>query len=102
MSTLIENLISWFPILNGCPGAARFDPEAMDDWAVTLPHNSQSRHAARFVLSVYADQPWKCGKFDAVEALRVWGHSEIVGYVRWSQVPYMLSANWPGRQVRPE
>lgn len=102
MMGFIDNLITWMPILTGMPGTTPFKAQELDNWAYTLPENSASRHAARFVLSVYSDRPWRCGPFDALTAMRVWGHPEQVGFVRWAQVPYVLSAAWPGQQVRAE
>ena len=98
----VDNLITWMPILMGCPGTSPFNAKELDDWACTLGDNSASRHAARFVLSVYSDQPWRCGRFDALAAIDAWGHPEQVGFVRWAQVPYTLSAAWPGQQLRAE
>jgi hypothetical protein len=98
--TLIDNMLSWFPSLQGAPGTAPFNAQTLDAWASTLPPTAAARHAAQFVLSLHADRPWRVGPFDPVEAMRTWAQPELVGYVRWARMPYM-TGGW-SRQQRAE
>ena len=54
----ITALAQAFPSLRDASGLAPWAPRELERWAVDAPETG--RHAAAFVLSVWARHPWSC------------------------------------------
>src|SRR4051794_33787856 len=79
-----------FPCLANAPGVDPFRPEDLDRWAAG-PASSGERVTARFVLAVWSPAAeWAAGKFDVMEALRIWPPSHAEPFLRWARDPW-----WP-------
>lgn len=79
-----------FPSLQEAPGIEPWRPEDLDAWAIGPAGTAGSRHAAAFVLAVWAPAPWRVGPFDAVEALKVWDERHRAAFTAWAKDPW-----WP-------
>ena len=66
-----------------------WDPDELDAYAVGPASTSGLRHAARFVLAVWNSRgEWKCGTFNAVEALQCWDRDHRDAFQRWVLDPW--------------
>ncbi|AWM39168.1 hypothetical protein GobsT_25480 [Gemmata obscuriglobus] len=65
-----------FPSMTDAMGVAPWDAGAFDRWADETPISHGERITAQFLLAVWdSGNTWKCGRFDVVQALRLWGPS---------------------------
>jgi hypothetical protein len=86
----MTELAQRFPCLVNAPGTEPYQPEELDRWAAG-PASSGERITARFVLSVWSpDTDWACGRFDLMEALRIWGPTHRDPFLKWAADPW-----WP-------
>lgn len=104
-----------FPTLSRADGLEPFDPEKLDDWAMTGGTCHAGLVAARFILTVWSGQafsfgqqtylkqrkpddlyrvrvetPWRCGLFDVVDALSTWDAKHRAAFLGWAMNPW-----WP-------
>ena len=81
-------LAALFPSLRDAPGLSPWDPRRLDAWATVAP-NEAARHAARFVLGVFDDcEPWACGRFDVLRAVRAWDDEHRRAFAGWAILPW--------------
>lgn len=80
-----------FPTLRGAAGVEPFDPGALDAWAAAGGRGSGSRHAVKFILSVWNQHgDWSSGRFSAVDAVGAWDHDHRDAFIAWCSNPW-----WP-------
>lgn len=79
-----------FPGLHDAPGIEPWQPAELDAWALGPNRTAGSRHAAAFVLALWAPAPWRVGPFDAIEAMKVWDETERAAFAAWARDPW-----WP-------
>jgi hypothetical protein len=85
MSTLAQT----FPCLRNAPGIDPWDVNKLDEWASTPWPSHVEKCAAQFVLAVWnPDFKWKCGKFDIMEAMKVWDSATYNAYLVWAADPW--------------
>ncbi len=86
----MADLARGFPSTRGAPGIDPWHPGELNRWA-TGPASHGERHAARFLLSVWDPSiEWEAGRFDVMEALRVWDMPHRAAFLRWAAEPW-----WP-------
>jgi len=89
----MSELATSFPTLaGGVPGVLPWDAEALEEWAAGPAPSHGGLCAARFVLSVWngCTDDWRCGRFDAMEALGCWDNQHRAAFVAWASDPW-----WP-------
>jgi hypothetical protein len=80
-----------FHSLRNAPGVKLWDADTLDRWAADTALSHGERVTAQFVLHVRdPDHAWRCGKFDLMEALRVWDNDHHAGFLAWVKEPW-----WP-------
>ena len=61
-----------------------WDATWLDQWAGTASHGE--RASAQFLLAVWdPNQEWPCGRFDAMDALRVWDEPHRAAFLDWAK-----------------
>lgn len=86
----MTELAATFPCLSGAPGVLPFEPEELNRWAAG-PASHGERVTAQFILAVWdPSTTWEAGRFDVMEALRVWPPSHSESFLRWAEDPW-----WP-------
>jgi hypothetical protein len=86
----MTKLARGFPCLKNAPGVDPFVPEALSRWAAG-PTSHGERITAQFLLAVWdPSYEWGAGKFDLMEALRIWPPSHREPFLRWAANPW-----WP-------
>lgn len=86
----MEALCASFPCLHGKPGTMPWDQHAFAKFGRVA--SSGERYAVQFILSVWnntnRDAWWKCGTFDAVEAMMCWDSNNQRAFIAWCQDPF--------------
>lgn len=78
-----------FPSLRGMPGVTLWDAPTLDRWAAETPISEGELETARFVLAVWdPGHPWQCGRFDLMEAMKVWDQPHRAAFVSWAEDPW--------------
>jgi hypothetical protein len=86
----MTELAQSFPCLRGAPGIDPFDAQELDRWAAA-PVSHGEQVTAQFVLAVWSPgTDWQSGRFDVMEALRVWDPSHHAAFLGWAK-----DAWWP-------
>lgn len=63
----------------------------LDRWAADTPLSHGELVTARFLLAVWdPNHPWRCGRFDLMEAFRVWDETHHAAFLAWASFPW-----WP-------
>lgn len=71
------------------PGTNPFNPDKLDASYHGASHGDKM--TISFLLNLWDScQHWKAGKFDVLEALRVWGATERTIFTEWAKKPF-----WP-------
>lgn len=79
-----------FPSMGYAAGIKPWDADEFDAWG-SGPRSHGERVAAQFLLAVWDPScEWKCGRFDLMEALRVWDEAHHRAFVKWASNPW-----WP-------
>jgi hypothetical protein len=79
-----------FPCLRDAPGVSPWDPIALNLWAPRRASHGE-RVTAQFLLGIRdPSADWEAGRFDLMEALRVWPASHRDPFLRWATDPW-----WP-------
>jgi hypothetical protein len=79
-----------FPSMRGGRGIDPWDPADLNRWAVGTASHGE-RVTARFLLSVWdPSTEWEAGRFDVMEALRVWDLRHRDAFLKWALDPW-----WP-------
>jgi hypothetical protein len=87
----MSKFASSFHSLRKAPGVALWDADTLDKWVTETPISDGERVTARFVLAVWdPNHDWRCGKFDLMEALRIWDEDHHRAFLTWVQEPW-----WP-------
>jgi hypothetical protein len=87
--TRIAQLARAFPCLRNAPGIEPWDANRLDDWAGSGGSSHGEKCSARFVLAVWnPDHDWQSGKFDLMEALRVWDIHSHTSFLVWAADPW--------------
>ncbi len=74
-----------FPSLRHAPGIKCWDANELDRWAAEMPLSHGELCTARFVLAIWdSDAEWRCGRFDIMEALRIWDPSHHSVFLAWA------------------
>ena len=79
-----------FPCLRGAPGVSPWEALELDRWAAgPVSHGEQV--TASFVLTVWdSSNAWQAGRFDLMDALRVWDPTHHGAFLQWAAAPW-----WP-------
>jgi hypothetical protein len=82
---------SSFHSLGNAPGVKLWDANTLDRWAAETPLSHGERVTAQFLLAVWdPNHSWACGKFDLMEALRIWDNDHHAAFLTWVKEPW-----WP-------
>jgi len=89
----MAKLARTFPCMKGNPGVMSNLPPwnaiAVDAWGASGQSSHGERVTAQFLLAVWSPQDsWECGKFDLMEALRVWDESHHRAFLVWASNPW--------------
>lgn len=85
----IERLALSFPALWHAQGVRPWEALQLDAWASSPTLADGALHAARFVLAVWDNSyAWRCGHFDAMEALSVWDAPHRGAFLTWVAKPW--------------
>jgi hypothetical protein len=83
-------LAQTFPSMSKASGAEPWDAVELDAWG-NGPRSHGERVAAQFLLAVWdPSTDWKCGRFDLMEALRIWDDTHHKAFLKWVTDPW-----WP-------
>ena len=64
-----------------------WDADKLERWARKASHGEQV--SAQFILAVWdPSHEWQCGRFDAMEALRVWDEEHRAAFLSWAANPW--------------
>jgi hypothetical protein len=86
----MSELAQSFPCLREAPGVDPFDAQELDRWAAG-PVSHGERLTGQFLLSVWdSSTEWQCGRFDLMEALRIWDEEHHKAFLNWVANPW-----WP-------
>ena len=86
----MTELVKSFPCIRGAPGVDPFEPKPLDRRAAGVASHGE-RVTAQFVLAVWeAATAWEAGRFDVMEALRVWTPTHRRAFLEWAAEPW-----WP-------
>lgn len=87
----MARLTRTFPSTKKAAGVDPWSADALDRWAADTPLSPGELVTARFLLAVWdPGYPWWCGRFDLMEALRVWDESHHTAFLAWARHPW-----WP-------
>ncbi len=79
-----------FPSMRYALGVKPWDAVELDAWA-SGPRSHGERATAQFLLAVWdPSTDWKCGRFDLMEALRIWDSGHHQAFLQWAAKPW-----WP-------
>lgn len=85
----VRLLAQTFPSLWNAPGVRPWNAVTVDEWASSGGPSHGELCTARFILSVWnPDEQWQCGRFDIMEALRVWDMSHRKAFLDWAVDPW--------------
>lgn len=90
----IQRLAMRFPSLERAavktvPGILPWNAKELDAWAASAIPSDGERYAAQFVLSIWDNAGnWQCGKFDVVDALRIWDPMHCAVFIEWANDPW--------------
>lgn len=80
-----------FPSTLKAAGVALWDANTFDRWAAEIPVSHGELVTARFLLAVWdPEYAWLCGKFNVMEALKVWDEQHRAAFLAWVRDPW-----WP-------
>ena len=80
----IVQLAKSFACLRKAPGVAPWDANIVDDRAATDIPSHGEKCSAQFILAVRnPDHEWQSGKFDLMEALRIWDDPSRQAFLAW-------------------
>jgi hypothetical protein len=72
-------------------GVRPWDAIELDEWAASPIPSHGARVTAQFILAVWdPNHEWKSGRFDLMEALRVWDAEHHEAFLKWAKAPW-----WP-------
>jgi len=85
----MSNFACSFHLLQSAVEGKPWDADALDCWAAETPLSHGEQVTARFVLAVWnPNHSWKCGKFDLMEALRIWDAEHHAAFLAWAREPW--------------
>lgn len=88
-STRVRLLAQTFPSLWTAPGIRPWDAVVVDQWASSGRASHGELCTARFVLAVWdTNGEWQSGRFDLMEALRVWDLPHRQAFLDWASEPW--------------
>ncbi len=80
-----------FPCLTKAAGVKPWDANTLDQWALDALVSHGELVTAQFLLAVWDPaNTWRCGRFDVMEALRVWDTAHLAAFLAWANDPW-----WP-------
>lgn len=82
----IAQLAESFPTLERAP-LRPWDADRFETWAMNQT-SSGAKHAARFVLGVWADIEWRIGRFNVLAAMGAWDMFHRAAFVKWCSAPW--------------
>lgn len=86
----MTELAQSFPCLRRAWGVSPFEPEELNRWAASGVSHGE-RVTASFILAVWdSATDWEAGRFDLMEALRIWDESHHKAFLKWAAEPW-----WP-------
>lgn len=84
----MSELAEGFPCLRRAWGVRPFEPEELNRWAASGVSHGE-RVTASFILAVWdPSTDWEAGRFDVMEALRVWPDSHREPFLKWASDPW--------------
>lgn len=83
----MTELARTFPYLGRAWGEAPLQPDELNRWAASIVSTGE-RATASFILSVWdASTDWEAGRFNVMEALRVWPLDYRAAFLNWASEP---------------
>jgi hypothetical protein len=80
-----------FPSTAKSDGVRLWDAHTLDHWAAETPVSHGELLTAQFLLSVRdSATAWRCGRFELMDALRVWDDQHRAAFLAWADDPW-----WP-------
>lgn len=94
-ATKMFNLAKTFPSMKGQAAIGQelppWDANFVDSWAASEAPSSGQRVTAQFLLAVWdPKQEWKSGRFDIMNALKIWDEKHLEAFLAWASAPW-----WP-------
>jgi hypothetical protein len=78
-----------FPGVAKASGVKLWDANLFDRWAAETPVSPGELATARFLLAVWdPGHPWRCGRFDLMEALKLWDDRHRAAFLAWAGDPW--------------
>ena len=90
MRERMAKLATTFPSLRGARGASPWDAKSLEEWACGPAPGSGALHSARFLLSLWNQAEWRCGRFDVFDAMASWDREHRAAFIAWAEKPW-----WP-------
>jgi hypothetical protein len=85
----IRQLALMFPCVLSAPGIESWDAERLDSWDASAGPSHGEKCSARFILAVWnPDHEWQSGKFELMEALRIWDQPSHKASLVWVDNPW--------------
>lgn len=80
-----------FPSMATAPHVRLWDANRFDRWTAETPLSHGEFVTARFLLAVWnPGHAWACGRFDLMEAVRIWDDDHRRVFLAWAEAPW-----WP-------
>lgn len=80
-----------FPSMAMAAGVKPWDANVLDQWAADTPVSRGQFITAQFLLTVWDPaNAWRCGRFDLMDAMRVWDGQHRSAFLAWANDPW-----WP-------
>ena len=80
-----------FPSTAKADGVRLWDANTFDRWVAESPVSHGELLTAQFLLAVWDPaQDWRCGRFDLMDALRIWDDRHRAAFLAWVADPW-----WP-------
>jgi hypothetical protein len=80
-----------FHALGSAPGVFPWDANQLDAWAASGVLSHGELVTARFVLAIWdPNHPWRCGRFDLMDAMGIWDGDHRRAFLAWAADPWWL------------
>lgn len=87
----MEDLALNFHALRDKAGTSPWNADVVDRWAASGGPSHGERVTAQFLLAVWnPNHEWTSGRFDVMEALRIWDERHRGVFLSWARDPWWV------------
>lgn len=78
-----------FPSMAKASGVKLWDANTLDLWATESPISPGELATAQFLLAIWdPTHNWRCGRFDLMDALKLWDDRHRAAFLAWAEEPW--------------